>query len=204
MRNSRSSDPPYMRQRRDDGRDYSLPVAPHMEYTEPFQIVRSSPEKGVYNLALDMDRSVSYYSTEADVVMKTIRTLALLFSVASTVKCQFAALGGNYVDPAIQGPKVPMVWLLWGTSILSSRLRGPVVTMLIHLDDHGVQRYSPGYRLGDECHKDLIEYKGIWIQADPRPPQSQKGCGVSYSNGDCTGSVHKFELEFTGMSFFPH
>jgi len=136
--------------------------------------------------------------------MKTIQTLALLFTVASTVKCQLAALGGNYVDPAIQGPKVPMVWLVWGMSALSLRFEWLVVMMLIRLDDHGVEKYSPGYRLSDECRKDLVDYKGIWIDGDPRPPQSQKGCGISYSNGDCTGSVHKFELYFIGMSLFPH
>lgn len=68
-----------------------------------------------------MNGSGPYYSTEVDDVMKTIQTLALLISVASTVKCQIAALGGNYVDPAIQGPTVPMVWLIWGMSILSLR-----------------------------------------------------------------------------------
>lgn len=63
----------------------------------------------------------SYYTSPDD--MKTSIILATILSSALTVKGQVAALGGNYVDPALQPINLPTVWLYWGESWRIEQLR---------------------------------------------------------------------------------
>jgi hypothetical protein len=77
-------------------------------------------------------------------------------------------------------------------------------TMLTDIDDNGVEKYSLPYKLSDECRTDLNGYQKIWVGPDPRAPQNQKGCGISYSEDGCKGDDNKFKLIMSGRSYSLH
>jgi hypothetical protein len=126
--------------------------------------------------------------------MKTTTILSILSSLASTVLCQGAAGYGSYIDPAVKVITVPSVWLYKGKLPLLS-LQGVILSKTEVSNADYASKYSPAFNLSDECREDLIDYDGVWVEADPRPSWQQQGCGYSWQTANCTGDVDPIPID---------
>jgi len=121
--------------------------------------------------------------------------LAIFAYFATPAFCAPQGLGVQYVDPGPGAPTVPSVWLYWGECYTD------VATFLTHVDDNGKEAYTPGgnegWRLDSGCHKDLIDYDGIWIEKDPRP-REREGCAYAFEDSNCCGRFEPIKLAFSG------
>lgn len=124
--------------------------------------------------------------------MKSIIKVAALLVMASLGQGSPQGGGVQYVDP---GPTPLRLWLYWGKfSLYDSSVRW---YRTHKVDDNGEKYYpasgKPGMTLNGKCHKNMIDYDGVWVDKDPR--DVRQTCVKVYEDDACEGNWDPIKIE---------